>query len=176
MRSPSGNAPAAHNPASHRQLHTVSLLCLTLFDATDELCSASAPGALRSLASWRPVLSTITSCSSERILCSSHMGTCCVQNDDLVLLTCVDFGHLITKKKPEEDDKIGDLVNPHSVRGCCVLAAPPRGCTAGTVAQPSKHGNTDWFAHVLVEDVCHIASLRHLREQHRACQRMPVSF
>jgi hypothetical protein len=28
---------------------------------------------------------------------------------------CVDFGHLITKKKPEEDDKIEDLVNPHSV-------------------------------------------------------------
>lgn len=31
-------------------------------------------------------------------------------------LTCVDFGHLITKKKPDEGDLIEDLVNPNSVR------------------------------------------------------------
>lgn len=36
--------------------------------------------------------------------------------DALIPLRLFDFDHLITKKKPEEDDKIEDLVNPHSVR------------------------------------------------------------
>lgn len=36
---------------------------------------------------------------------------------DLVPLQLWDFGPLITKKKPEEDDDIADLVNPQSVRG-----------------------------------------------------------
>ena len=50
----------------------------------------------------------------------------CAQNDDLVPLTCVDFGHLITKKKPEEDDKIEDLVNPNSVSfGCASAPSSP---------------------------------------------------
>ena len=35
---------------------------------------------------------------------------------DLVPLQLWDFGPLITKKKPEEDDDIADLVNPQSVR------------------------------------------------------------
>lgn len=45
------------------------------------------------------------------------------QNEDLVPLTCVDFGHLITKKKPDEGDSIEDLVNPNSVR--CTLNPEP---------------------------------------------------
>ena len=36
--------------------------------------------------------------------------------ETLTPLRLFDFDHLITKKKPEEDDKIEDLVNPHSVR------------------------------------------------------------
>ena len=35
---------------------------------------------------------------------------------DLVPLQLWDFGPLITKKKPEDDDDIADLVNPQSVR------------------------------------------------------------
>lgn len=35
----------------------------------------------------------------------------------LTPLTLVDFDHLITKKKPEDDDNIEDLVNPNSVSG-----------------------------------------------------------
>ena len=35
---------------------------------------------------------------------------------DLVQLTLVDFGHLITKRKLEEDDNFEDCVNPVSVR------------------------------------------------------------
>ena len=34
---------------------------------------------------------------------------------DLVPLRLVDFGPLITKKKPEDNDDIADLVNPASV-------------------------------------------------------------
>ena len=37
---------------------------------------------------------------------------------DLVPLTLVDFAHLITKKKVEEDDVFEDLVNPVSVSTC----------------------------------------------------------
>ena len=43
---------------------------------------------------------------------------------DLVPLTLVYFGHLITKKKLEEDDNFEDMVNPMSVsfwdQPCCV--------------------------------------------------------
>lgn len=35
---------------------------------------------------------------------------------DLVPLTLMDFDHLITKKKIEDEDNIEDLVNPNSVR------------------------------------------------------------
>ena len=37
---------------------------------------------------------------------------------ELIPLTLVDFDHLITKKKLEDDDEIEDLVNPCSVRSC----------------------------------------------------------
>ena len=40
---------------------------------------------------------------------------------ELVPLTLVDFDHLITKKKLEDDDEIEDLVNP-----CSVLSCPAR--------------------------------------------------
>lgn len=36
---------------------------------------------------------------------------------DLVPLLLVDFGHLLTKKKLEEDDVFEDFVNPNSVSG-----------------------------------------------------------
>lgn len=41
---------------------------------------------------------------------------CSVCVADLVPLRLVDFDHLITKKKVEDDDNIEDLVNPISVR------------------------------------------------------------
>ena len=44
---------------------------------------------------------------------------------DLVPLTLVDFAHLITKKKVEEDDVFEDLVNPVSVRLCTSAAVKP---------------------------------------------------
>jgi len=40
--------------------------------------------------------------------------------DDLVPLTFMDFDHLITKKKIEDEDNIEDLVNPNSVRTFCL--------------------------------------------------------
>ena len=66
-----------------------------------------------------------------------------MQNDDLVLLTCVDFGHLITKKKPEEDDKIEDLVNPHSVRICEFVRVPLQSCMTGALRTWVKGSNRD---------------------------------
>ena len=57
------------------------------------------------------------------------------------------FGHLITKKKPEEDDKIEDLVNPHSVSvaflcghqrcwSCQIWQAAQRSRVASLLAAP----------------------------------------
>ena len=77
---------------------------------------------------------------------------------DLVPLQLWDFGPLITKKKPEEDDDIADLVNPQSVRckghNCCWLVARKpvstvckRGLMQGVcsrqclVALPRTHGH-----------------------------------
>lgn len=52
---------------------------------------------------------------------------------DLVPLQLWDFGPLITKKKPEDDDDIADLVNPQSVRGYFqgALSSAWLRCTSG---------------------------------------------
>jgi glutamyl-tRNA synthetase len=38
------------------------------------------------------------------------------RSSELVPLTCVELGHLITKAKLEDGDNIEDYVNPNSVR------------------------------------------------------------
>ena len=105
----------------------------------------------------------------------SHARAACLQNDDLVLLTCVDFGHLITKKKPEEDDKIEDLVNPHSVRDCFGFAVPPQSCAASTGIFV-KGGTNVVIAHVSCELCLRIGKLQHFREQHWAWQLMQCPY
>ncbi len=49
----------------------------------------------------------------------------------LTPLRLVELDHLITKKKPEEDDKIEDLVNPNSVRARIAFTDHHQCLTAG---------------------------------------------
>ena len=81
---------------------------------------------------------------------------------ELVPLTLVDFGYLVTKRKLEDEDEFQDFVNEHSVRGAgaCGGTSHCRALVAALPAGFSNVGGLVWLLRVRRRLVCQELSRR----------------